>query len=106
MNDLELEYQQTVEVMDAQNIRLYDALRQLNEYGARTDKRRTHRSSRKIHHYSSDADIKNWEAQTARQKLQMVRKAGVLIEKKILCSPDVLIIFFTVVHVHVPVASG
>ncbi|KAI8139173.1 formin homology 2 domain-containing protein [Fennellomyces sp. T-0311] len=70
LNDLELEYQQTVEVMDAQNRRLYDALRQMNEYGAPLDKRRAHRSSRKLHRGDTDSDIKTWEAQTTRQKLQ------------------------------------
>ena len=73
LSDLEMEYQQTVEVMDSQNKRLYDTVRQLTEYGSPCEKRRVHRNSRK-YRKDDDSDIKTWEAQTARQnKLQSVR---------------------------------
>lgn len=73
LSDLEMEYQQTVEVMDSQNKRLYDTVRQLTEYGSPCEKRRVHRNSRKYR--NDDSDIKPWEAQTARQnKLQSVKQ--------------------------------
>lgn len=75
LNDLESEYHQTVEAMDAQNRRLYDAVRQLTEYGSPWEKRRINRSSRRL--FQNDSDIKLWEMQVvSRQRSQTIVSKG------------------------------